>query len=70
MADHEVRLSTKGLAVKGIDLSFDVKIDGKVLGTLLVSEGGLDWRPKHARRRNPIQIGWAEFAHWAEGEDD
>ncbi|SUE28949.1 Uncharacterised protein [Nocardia farcinica] len=70
MADHDVRLSIKGLEVKGIDLSFDVKIDGKVLGTLQVSEGSLDWRPKHARRNNPIQISWTEFARWAEGDDD
>ncbi|PPJ01214.1 hypothetical protein C5E51_34425 [Nocardia nova] len=69
MADHEVRLSTNGLLIDRIDLDFDVKIDGKVLGTLKVSEGGLEWRPKHGRRRGKhITRSWKQFADWAEGD--
>lgn len=66
MADHEVRLTTKGpgLLLNRVDLCFQVKIDGKVLGDLLVSEGGLDWRPKN--KRTPVPITWSEFAQWAE----
>ncbi|MGV9834302.1 hypothetical protein ACWDUL_08915 [Nocardia niigatensis] len=66
MANHEVRLSTTNLLVKGIDLRFDVKIDGAVLGALTISEGSLDWRPKGQQKAIPIQ--WAEFARWAQGE--
>ncbi|MGI5220387.1 hypothetical protein [Nocardia sp. CA-290969] len=67
MADHEVRLSTNGLLIDRIDLDFDVKIDGKVLGTLKVSEGGLEWRPKHGRRRGKHgTLSWKRFADWAE----
>ncbi|GAA1601207.1 hypothetical protein GCM10009764_26370 [Nocardia ninae] len=40
-----------------------MKIDGKVLGDLLVSEGRLDWRPKYGRAVIPIK--WSEFARWA-----
>ncbi|MGW5269514.1 hypothetical protein ACWEQ4_12870 [Rhodococcus sp. NPDC003994] len=64
MPDHEVRLSTKNFNVKGIDLEFRVKLDQAILGTLAVSEGGLDWRPKGKQRSVPIT--WSEFAEWAE----
>lgn len=67
MPDHEVRLSTSNLVVKGINLEFQIKIDGLILGALAVSEGGLEWTPKRGRSRIPI--GWREFANWAEGED-
>jgi hypothetical protein len=66
VADHEVRLTTKGLLLNRVDLCFQVKIDGRVLGDLFVSEGGLDWRPKSSRKRVPIT--WTEFARWAEGD--
>ena len=66
MADHEVRLSTRNLLVAGIDLTFDVKRDGSVLGTLEVSEGGLYWRPRAKTRGRGIPIAWSEFAEWAE----
>ncbi|BCK57117.1 hypothetical protein [Nocardia wallacei] len=65
MADHDVRLSTNNLRINGIDLHFDVKVDGAVLGTLSVSEGSLDWRPKGQHRAIPIP--WTTFANWAQG---
>lgn len=64
MPDHDVRLSTKNLEIKGIDLEFGVKVDGSILGTLAVSEGNLEWTPKHGRQ--PIPIAWTAFADWAE----
>ncbi|BCN43443.1 hypothetical protein GCM10027068_46090 [Prescottella soli] len=64
MADHEVRLSTKNLLIAGIDMDFDVKVDGEVLGTLSVSEGGLDWRPKHYRKKNGWRATWTDFNEW------
>lgn len=64
MPDHDVRLSTKNLEIKGINLEFAVKVDGAVLGTLAVSEGSLEWTPK--RGRQSIPISWAEFKEWAE----
>lgn len=66
MADHEVRLTTRNLLVAGIDLTFDVKRDGGVLGTLEVSEGGLRWRPRSKARGRGVPITWSEFAEWAE----
>lgn len=65
MADHEVRLSTQNFLVAGIDLAFEVKVDGATLGTLSVSEGGLDWRPRHGRRKSPIAVSWTEFDRFA-----
>lgn len=68
MADHEVRLSAKNIEVRGLDINFDVKVDGRVLGTLSVSEGGMAWRPKNHRRnsKSKIPIDWEEFADWAQ----
>ncbi len=64
MPDHEVRLSTKNLLISGIDMDFDVNVDGQVLGTLSVSEGGLDWRPKHHQKRNGWTVSWTDFDAW------
>ncbi|MGW5365987.1 hypothetical protein [Actinopolymorpha pittospori] len=66
MADHEVRLSTKHLLIAGIDLEFDVKVDGRTLGTMSVSEGGLHWRPKGKAKAYGAEIPWRVFAEWAE----
>ena len=64
MAVHDVRFSANGVRVTGIDFQFDVKIDGKVRGSLYVSEGDLQWRPKHGQYSIPIP--WDTFAKWAE----
>jgi hypothetical protein len=53
--------------VTRVDLEFTVKIDGAMLGTLSVSEGGLHWRPANYSKRNGIPVSWAEFAAFAEG---
>lgn len=66
MPDHDVRMATKNLLIRGIDLEFLVKVDRGVLGTLSVSEGGLHWRPKNATKERGVQISWSEFADWAE----
>lgn len=67
MADHDVRFSASRVRVAGIDFEFDVAIDGKTLGTLYVSEGNLQWRPRHGQKRSAsIPISWKEFAEWAE----
>lgn len=68
MGDHDVRLNTKNLRLAGIDLDFDVKVDGLVLGSLSVSEGGLLWRPANRQKRHGVKIGWSQFAEWAEAE--
>lgn len=72
--DHDVLLSTANLRIRSVDLDFVVKIDGLMLGTLGVSEGGLLWRPagrhrRKGRRKGGIPISWSEFAEWAESGD-
>ena len=64
MTEHEVRLSTKHLPLTGIDLDFDVKQDGRVLGTLSVSSGGLTWRPKSYQKKNGWKASWTQFDTW------
>jgi hypothetical protein len=65
VADHHVRLTTGNFRIRGIDLEFEVRVDGSMLGTLSVSEGGLHGRPRHGRKPHGIPIGWTEFADWA-----
>jgi hypothetical protein len=66
MPDHDVRITTKRMVVKGIDVDFDVKVDDSVLGTLSISEGGLRWRSRNQQARFGEQISWSDFAAWAE----
>lgn len=63
MAKHEVRLSAQNIEIKGVDIDFEVKSAGSVLGTLSISAGRLEWRPKHGKKKIPIN--WEEFAAWA-----
>lgn len=67
MPDHEVRFSAKNIHVRQLDFDFDVKVDGEVLGTLSVSEGGLAWRPKHGSKssKGKINIPWTDFSYYA-----
>jgi len=66
VVDREVRLSTRNLIVAGIDIQFDVTLEGSALGRFSVSEGGLHWRPKGKSKTFGEAIAWREFAKWAE----
>lgn len=37
---------------------------GAVLGDLLVSKGGIDWRPRY--QQQPVRVSWADFINWME----
>lgn len=64
MPEHEVRwkLPTKaGWPVGRRDMFFRVRGDDEVLGTLLISLGGLAWRPKFGRRGHELHMSWEVF---------
>lgn len=65
MADHTIRMSVPSQELDGRDVRFDVLIDGKKRGTLLVSEGGLDWAPRSAKT-NVLTVTWDQFARYME----
>lgn len=81
MPEHDVRwkLPTKtGWPVGKQDMFFRVKGDGGVLGTLLVSVGGLAWRPRFGRKGQELHVSWETFddfmansgrARWRPSED-
>ena len=62
---HDVRLSTQNLPLTRTDLDFEVKQDGKVLGTLSVSSGGLNWTPRNYQKKNGWKVDWVAFDTWA-----
>lgn len=64
MATHEIKLKiTKGIEVLNADVKIVVKRNGATFGTLTLSRGTIDWRPKkkHVGGKNEIQLGWNEF---------
>ena len=64
MADHKVSLEIpQEIEVGGADLKIRVKSDGGRFGILTVSKGGIDWKPRFAKRGkgSHIQLSWSEF---------
>lgn len=50
------------LAKAGSGMNLKVKEGNKVLGTLILGHGSLNWRPK-AKKGQPYRIPWADFAN-------
>jgi hypothetical protein len=64
---HEVRarIDTKVVAHK--DLEIVVKSNGRKLGTLLISKGNIEWRPK-GNYVNKKRLSWRKFAELIEAK--
>lgn len=60
MAKHEVEFNVPPRTLGRADVTFAVKRDGSVLGTLKVSNGSLVWFPK--KTNYGFKLGWVEFA--------
>ncbi len=56
-----VVMSAEGIEIQSVETApvFEVKDNGKVLGDLTVSTGGVRWRVKHGRE--PVFLTWEEF---------
>jgi hypothetical protein len=64
MAVHSITLKIeKGIEVVNTDISFKIKKDGSLLGTLTLSKGSIDWRPtkKHMGGKHETQMSWSAF---------
>jgi len=59
MAKHDVSFSLPQRALGRSDVEFLVKRDGKVHGTLTVSNGSVVWFPKSTSYG--LKVGWAKF---------
>jgi hypothetical protein len=62
---HEVRVKIDTAVVENKDLEVLVKTDGRKLGTLLISKGNVEWRPK-GNSVNKKRFTWAKFAELME----
>jgi len=59
MAKHEVTVDMPPRPLQRQDVTFQVKQDGAVLGTLKISNGSLVWFPKGTTYGR--KIGWKRF---------
>ena len=61
MAKHSVTLNLHQKLLQKKDTDIEVKIDGRKLGTLLVSQGNLEWLPAN-NSVNKYRLTWSRFA--------
>ncbi|WP_158789028.1 hypothetical protein [Granulicella sp. L46] len=62
---YEISLTIpKGIEVLHSDLVIIARQDGALLGTLTISKGTIDWRPKNRRagKKGETQLTWSQFA--------
>ena len=54
----------KGIEVLHSDLVIHARQDGELLGTLTISKGTIDWRPKNKRagKKGETNLTWSQFA--------
>ena len=60
MATHDIKFSIPEKDLGNVDTSFSIKEDGKQLGTLDISKGGVDWYPKNAKVAKSFS--WSKLA--------
>ena len=66
MADHTIKFTAPTVELGKQDVVFEVSIDGKKQGELHVSEGGIDWWPRGAKKYAHTRT-WAELRDFMEG---
>jgi len=59
MAQHKVLMTLPPREIKRADASFQVKRDGRVFGTLEISNGSVVWYPSGTTYGR--KIGWKKF---------
>ena len=65
MADHTIKFTAPTIELGKQDVVFEVSIDGKKQGELHVSEGGIDWWPRSAKKYAHTKS-WAELRSFME----
>lgn len=58
---HKVSFAVPERPVGNADIEFTIHTDGKMVGRLKVSKGGLAWMPAYAKKYE-YALGWARFA--------
>ena len=73
MATHRLGLTIgKKIEVQNADMTISVERNGGLLGTLSISKGTIDWRPKNAKtgKSSEANLYWSEFATLMEAAAD
>lgn len=61
---HQIKLKlSKRIEVLNTDVEVLVKSNGETFGTLTLSKGTIDWRPKkkHVGGKNEVKLSWSQF---------
>lgn len=68
MADHDVNFNVPERELKRAPIEFRVKRNGALMGTLFVSEGGLEWFPP--KKQSGHKLGWKRLAELINPDGD
>jgi hypothetical protein len=64
MAKHDVNLKiANDISIGNADIRISIWKDKDRFGTLTISKGGIDWRPRNAKsgKSGETQLGWTQF---------
>ena len=63
---------SKPIEILHTDVAIVVREDGEKIGTLTLSKGTIDWRPKNAKsgKTKETQLTWTRFAEVMEEAND
>ena len=65
MPVHDVTMNlSHPITVMNVDVEFEVRSDGELMGKVQISRGGIDWMPF---KSHPRTASWEQFAAWMEG---
>nr|WP_314527601.1 hypothetical protein [uncultured Pseudomonas sp.] len=62
---HEVKINLQSMLVQRQDVEVEVKKDGGKLGTILISQGNIEWLPS-GNRVNKYNLTWTQFSEFME----
>lgn len=69
MAEHHLEFRIRQwVEIQRKDIFVKVYSDGKLFGTLKVSQGSIDWSPAGSKREKPHVVYWNEFDDFAKSK--
>jgi hypothetical protein len=67
VANHSVKMTiSHAMDVGNVDVEFQVRNGTRLMGTVKISKGTIDWRPAGGK---PRKASWTEFAEWMMSAD-
>jgi len=61
MAKHKVYMTQATKEVHKKDVEFEVFADDRKLGTLMISQGGVEWKSRYGGAAGSASMGWERF---------